>query len=154
MTPASTTRRWGPWLLLAPVLAVALFVGARGDGGAPGPAARAHRIASDVRCPTCQGLSTVESEAAASVAIRQEIRRRVDAGETDDEIRGYLVSRYGKDIILTPEGTGIAALVWALPVAALVCAAGGMALALGRRRGAARVATADDRRLVEQALGR
>lgn len=157
MSDAGRSRagRWVPWLLLVGVLAVALYAGAGGDGGPAGPAARADRIASDVRCPTCDGLSTAESEAPASVAVRQEIRRRVDAGQTDDEIRAFLVGRYGKDIILTPGGTGVAALVWALPVAAVVLAAGGMALAFRRRRSeGTRVATPEDRRLVEQALGR
>lgn len=148
-------RRWLPYLLLGPVLAVALFVGAGGGDGPPSPAARAARISADVRCPTCEGLSTADSEAPASVAIRQEIGRRVDAGESDAEVREYLMSRYGKDIILTPDGTGVAGLVWALPVAAVVCAAAGLALVFRRRLAAPlRAPTEDDRRLVDQALGR
>ena len=151
----STARRWLPYAGLLAVLGVALFVGAGGDDGPPTAADRAARIAEDVRCPTCEGLSAAESEAPSSVAIRQEIRRRVDAGATDDEVRAYLISRYGKDIVLTPEGTGVAALVWALPVAALVCAAGGLALAFRRWRvRAPRRPTDEDRLLVEQALRR
>ena len=148
-----TGRRWLPYLVLAPVLVVALFVGARGDGGPPTAASRTSGLASEVRCPTCEGLSAGESESPASVAIRQEIRRRVDAGESDAEIRAYLVSRYGRDILLTPASSGVAALVWALPVVALVCAAGGLVLVFRRRWAApALTATDDDRRLVEQAL--
>ncbi len=147
------SRRWLPYVLMTIVLGVALFVGAGGDGGAVTAAARADRIARDVRCPTCEGLSVAESEAPASMAIREEIRRRVAAGESEDQVRAFLVSRYGRDIILTPEGTGIAALVWALPVVVLVCGAGAMVLAFRRRRavGPGEV-TADDRRLVERAL--
>lgn len=149
-------RRWLGYLLLVPVVAVALFVGARSGGGEdPGPARRADRIATQVRCPTCEGLSAAESEAASSVAVRQEIRRRVDAGETDEEVRAFLVGRYGRDILLTPEGTGLAALVWALPVAGLVLGGGGLAITFWRRRNRPlRTATADDRRLVDQALHR
>lgn len=150
-----TVRRWLPYLLLAPVLGLALLVGADSGDGPSSAAARAGRIAADVRCPTCDGLSTAESEAPASVAIRQEIRRRVVAGESEDEVRAYLVSRYGKDIVLTPEGTGLAALVWALPVAALVGAAGGLVLTFRRRRTEAPPpATEADRHLVERALSR
>lgn len=146
-------RRWLPYLVLVPVLGIALFVGAAGRGdGPPTAAARADSLAADVRCPTCEGLSAAESESPASLAIRQEIRRRVDAGQSDTEIRAYLVNSYGKDIILTPEGTGLAALVWALPVAAVVAAAGGLFLVFRRRAAVApRVPTAEDRRLVEQA---
>lgn len=149
-------RRWLPYLLLVPVLAVALWVGAGSSNDAPpSPARRTTRIASEVRCPTCQGLSAAESEAPASVAIRQEIRRRVDAGETDQQVWAFLVGRYGRDILLTPEGSGIAGLVWALPVAGLVLAAGGLAITFRRRRTQPRrTATAEDRRLVEQALSR
>jgi cytochrome c-type biogenesis protein CcmH len=150
-----TLRRWSPYLLLVTVLGLALIVGADGGDGPSSAAARSARISADVRCPTCEGLSTAESEAPASLAIRQEIRRRVDAGESDEEVRAYLVSRYGKDIILTPEGTGLAALVWALPVAALVCAVGALALVFRRRLALPpRAASDEDRRLVEQALRR
>jgi cytochrome c-type biogenesis protein CcmH len=144
--------RWLPYLLLVPVLGIALFVGAGAGAGPPTAASRTARLASDVRCPTCEGLSAAESETPASVAIRQEIRRRVDAGETDDQIRGFLVSRYGSDILLTPAGTGVASLVWALPVVAVVAGAGAMVLALRRRRSVPHpVPTDEDRLLVDRA---
>ncbi|MGH9179913.1 MAG: cytochrome c-type biogenesis protein [Acidimicrobiales bacterium] len=150
--PGARAVRWLPWLALLVVLGVALAAGSGGDGGPPSAAARTTKLASDVRCPTCEGLSAAESESPASLAVRQEIRRRVDAGQSDDEIRAYLVSRYGRDIVLTPAGSGVAALVWALPVAAAVLGAGGLVLAFRRRRaGPQRVPTEDDRRLVERA---
>lgn len=148
-------RRWLGYLLLVPVVGVALYVGAGGgDDGPPTAARRTERLSEQVRCPTCEGLSAAESDAASSVAIREEIRRRVDAGQTDAEIRSFLVGRYGGDILLTPSGSGVAALVWVLPVMAGILGAGGLVLALRRRRAEApRTASADDRRLVEQALG-
>ena len=150
--PAARARRWLPWVALVLVLGIALAVGAGGDGGPPSGAARTTRLASDVRCPTCEGLSAAESESPASLAIRQEIRRRVDAGESDEEIRAYLVSRYGRDILLTPSGSGVAALVWALPVVAVVLGTAGLVLAFRRRRDQAHlVPTEEDRRLVERA---
>lgn len=149
----TAVRRWLPFLLLVPVVAIALWVGAGRGDGRPGPAARADRLASEVRCPTCEGLSAAESGTPAAVAVRDEIRRRIDAGETDGQVRAFLVSRYGKDILLVPEGSGVAALVWALPVTALVLGGGGLVLALRRRRPARSPApTPEDRALVEQAL--
>ncbi|HET7488388.1 MAG TPA: cytochrome c-type biogenesis protein CcmH [Acidimicrobiales bacterium] len=152
---AGGVRAWVPWLVLVPVLVVALAVGAgRGDGRPATPAARTAHVAAGVRCPTCEGLSAAESEAPASVAIRQEIRRRVDAGQSDAAIRSYLVGRYGSDILLTPAGSGVAALVWALPVAGLVLAAGVLAYTFRRRRAEPRrTPTVEDRLLVEQAAG-
>jgi cytochrome c-type biogenesis protein CcmH len=146
-------RRWS-WVLLGLVLAVTLVIGSRGRSGPPSDATRAHRIATEIRCPTCRGLSAADSDAPAASAIRDEVLRRVQAGQTDEAIRAYLVSRYGIDILLKPEGSGVAALVWALPVAALVVAVGALALAFRRWRARpGRPLTDADRALVDEALG-
>lgn len=150
-------RRWPSYAALLVVVGTALFLGTRSAGGPPTAAERAADLSSEVRCPTCAGLSAAESEAPASLAIRKEIRRRVDMGETDDEVRSFLVGRYGYDVLLRPGATGVAGLVWALPVAALVCAMAGLALAFRRWRARAALggtATAEDRLLVDRALQR
>jgi cytochrome c-type biogenesis protein CcmH len=147
-------RRALPWLALVVVVAGALVVGARDADGPATEAERVRAIAREVRCPTCRGLSAAESDAKAAQAIRDEVTSRVRAGESDGEIRAFLVSRYGRDILLRPEAGGVSALVWALPVAAVVCAAGGLVVAFhrwgSRTRGSP---SADDRALVERALG-
>src|SRR5688572_19459293 len=97
------------------VLVAALAVGAFGSSGPQSEADRVRAIASTVRCPTCRGLSAAESDAKAAVAVRAEITRRVRAGESGQQIRAFLVSRYGPDIVLTPEGSGLSMLVWAIP---------------------------------------
>ena len=125
-------RRWAPWLALVVVVVIALAVGASDSDGGDSNAARATRIAKEVRCPTCRGLSAAESDAKAAQAVRTEIRTRVNAGQSDEEIRAYLASRYGDDILLRPEGSGAAGLVWALPVVALICGAAGLAFAFRR----------------------
>jgi cytochrome c-type biogenesis protein CcmH len=137
---------------MAAVLVTALAVGARRPA-APSAARRAHHIASEIRCPTCRGLSAADSDAATARAVREEIRRRVEAGETDAEIRAALVARFGTDILLNPEGTGVAALVWVLPVAGLVCALDGITVAFRRWRARPDVTvSAEDRARVERAL--
>lgn len=149
-----TARRW-PGLLLVPVLGVALWVGATDGGGPRTPVERANHIASEVACPECDGLSVAESDSPASAAVREEIGRQVDAGRTDDEVRSFLVGRYGKDILLRPDATGVGALVWALPVAGLVLAGAGLALAFWRWRSRVPGEVAEeDRALVAEALKR
>ena len=139
------------WAVMGLVLVVALVIGARTDGD-PTEAQRVARISREVRCPTCAGLSVAESDAKAAQAVRDEIRERVHAGETDGEIRAYLASRYGRDILLTPKADGVDALVWAVPVAAAVCGGAGLAFAFARwRRRSGAVPTPEDRALVEQA---
>jgi len=143
------------WLALAIVVAVGLLVGATGERAPRTPAERMRSIASDVRCPTCRGLSAAESDAKAAQAVRAEIADRIAAGESDAGIRAYLVSRYGGDILLKPRGTGFVGLVWALPVAALVVAVAALVVVFRRwRTRDAPAPTDDDRELVERALGR
>lgn len=125
-------RRWLPWAVMGVLLVGALSVGAQGSTDGRTVDGRVRRIAAEVRCPTCEGLSVGESDAPASRNIRDEIRRRIEAGESDGDVRAYLVSRFGKDILLKPEATGISAVVWALPVAALVCALAGLVVAFRR----------------------
>jgi cytochrome c-type biogenesis protein CcmH/NrfF len=146
------TKRVLPWVFMAVVLAVSLGVASRGRSGPPTDAQRVTHITSEIRCPTCRGLSAAESDAPPARAIRDEVLRRVQDGQTDSQILGYVTSRY-KDILLKPEAKGIAGLVWALPVIAVVCAIGGLAMAFRRwRPSRAAVVSDDDKALVEKAL--
>ena len=148
------TRRVLPVAALVAVIAVALVVGGAGRGGGPRSAeARAHAIADDLRCPVCQGLSVADSHSDTAGAMYEEIRRRVAAGESDADIKTYYVSRYGEWVLLEPETSGVGAIVWVLPVGALILAVGGLTLAFRRwRRQPSLVATDEDRALVEAAL--
>ncbi len=142
-------------MLLAVVLAGALALGSRSDSGPLTEDQRVERVTSVVRCPTCQGLSVAQSDAPAARAIDDEVRRRVQAGESDGEIKGYLVSRYGQDVILQPETEGVGLLVWALPVLAGAAAVAGLFLVLrGRRVRPGRNVSAADQALVREALRR
>jgi cytochrome c-type biogenesis protein CcmH len=139
------------WGLLALVLVGALAVGSRGESGPPTEDQRVDRISSVVRCPTCRGLSAAQSDAPSAEAIREEVRRRVQLGETDAQIKDYLISRYGEDILLQPRSR----VVWVLPVLGVAAAVGGLVLVL-RRRGArpGRKASEADEALVAKALER
>jgi cytochrome c-type biogenesis protein CcmH len=152
----SGLRRWLPAAALAVVVVFALLIGGAGrDKGPRSPAARAEAIAEDLRCPVCQGLSVADSHSPTAEAMRDDIRRRVDAGESAKAIKGYYVSRYGEWVLLRPEASGAGAVVWLLPVGALLVAAGGLALAFRRwRRQPVMTATDEDRALVEAALAR
>jgi cytochrome c-type biogenesis protein CcmH/NrfF len=147
-----TGRRFG-WIALAAVVVVALVVGLSGRPGSATPAERAHRLAESIQCPTCSGQSVADSDATASRFIRDLIEQRIADGASDDKIRSELADSYGDSILLTPERSGLVGLVWVLPVAVLVAALGGIALAFRRWRGRAVVSASDaDRELVERAL--
>jgi cytochrome c-type biogenesis protein CcmH len=146
-------RRFLPWVALAAVVTGTLVVGAISGRPDPTPAARAHRISAALRCPVCQGLSVADSPSSTARSIAADVRRRIDEGQSDGEIRQAYVDRFGEWILLQPEGSGFGAVVWALPVAGLVLGGGALALAFRRwRRQPALEPTDDDRALVEQAL--
>ena len=81
-------------------------------------------LSEEIACPVCEGESVAQSNAPAALNIRREIARSVDAGRTDDEIRAYLARQYGEEQLLRPRGEGLSALVWVVPVVAVVLAAG------------------------------
>jgi cytochrome c-type biogenesis protein CcmH len=146
--PGRSGRRLN-WGLLALVLVAALAFGARGESGPPTEDQRVERISSVVRCPTCRGLSAAQSDAPSAEAIRDEVRRRVQLGETDAQIKGYLISRYGEDILLQPRSR----LVWVVPIVGVVVAVGGLVLVLRRRQvRPGRKASEADEALVAQAM--
>jgi len=144
-------RTW-IWAVLALALAGALFLGTRVDSGPRSDDERVEALTSSFQCPTCRGQSVRDSAAPVASAIRSEVARRVQAGESDDAIRTYVVSRYGEAVLLNPPRDGLAGLVWALPVVALVAAGAGLVFAFRRWRSEPGRDVSDaDRRLVEQA---
>ena len=147
-------KSWPGWALLAIVLVALLAFGAGRDGGPQTPEERVEEISKRLACPVCDGESVFESRNNASAAIRDQIRTDVDAGQlSDDDIVASIERVYGARVLLVPKATGIDALVWALPVAALVCAIAGLVVVFRRwRREAAVTATDADRALVEAAL--
>jgi cytochrome c-type biogenesis protein CcmH len=141
------------WVVLALAVGVALVVGARGDGE-PSADDRLSSIAKEVRCPKCAGQSIASSDAPAARAIREQIRADIAAGRDDDTIRARLTASYGEEILLNPPRSGFAGLVWIVPVAVVVIAFGGLALAFRRwDRPSAPGPSRRDRELVAAALG-
>jgi cytochrome c-type biogenesis protein CcmH len=149
-------KRWPTWVVLVLVVAAFLAVGATRASGPSTPQERAEQLEKRVACPTCSGESVYESRATASENIKDRIRTLVDEGQlTDDEIIGQLEVAFTARVLLVPKASGFDALVWVLPVAALVCALAGLAVTFRRwKREAAAEAdpSDDDRELVAVAL--
>ncbi len=133
------------------VLVIALAVG-RGRSAPETITSRADRIASEIRCPVCQGLSVRASKSAGARAIYAEITRQVETGERDEDIRAFLVDRYGTSELLRPSATGVGAIVWIAPVAAFLLGAAVLVRVFSRTRRRLSLSTAEDRALVDAAL--
>jgi cytochrome c-type biogenesis protein CcmH/NrfF len=93
-----------------------------------------------------------QSESPPAKAIRAEIAKRIDQGQTDAQITDYLIGSFNESISLNPRASGVVGLVWITPVVALVTAVAGLVVVF-RRWHLAEVAEASDadRRLVERA---
>jgi cytochrome c-type biogenesis protein CcmH len=141
-----------PWLALALVVAVGivvLVVRSRPDNS---PAARAARLEQQLACPVCEGQSVADSNSPQSRAIRDDIPRRIAAGESDAEIRQYYVSRYTERILETPSNSGIGIIAWGLPALAVILGALSIVVAVRRWSRAPRLtATDEDEDIVRRA---
>lgn len=84
---------------------------------------RTQEIASGLRCPVCQGLSIADSPSEMAVNMKAEVRSMVAKGYTREQIETYFVRSYGEFVLLEPKFQGVTALVWILPVAALLLGA-------------------------------
>lgn len=96
---------------------------------------RARNLSAGLRCMVCQNQSIDDSDAELARDLRVLVRERLAAGETDQQVIDYVVSRYGEFVLLQPRFSGRNALLWATP--ALLLAVGGgvlLAYALRRRR--------------------
>lgn len=121
-----------PRLAILGSLVTVAIVTAIAAGSVPsGPSERVGRIAAELRCPVCQGLSIADSPSQTAVTMRDLVAQRVAEGRTDEEIRDEFRRSYGDWVFLAPPAQSAAALMWLLPVA--LVAAGG-ALAWGRVR--------------------
>ena len=64
--------------------------------------ARAREISKDLRCVVCQNQSIDDSNADIARDMRIQVRERLVAGDTDDEVVEFFVTRYGDYVLLNP----------------------------------------------------
>lgn len=124
----------------------------------PALEARARNLSAGLRCMVCQNQSIDDSDAELARDLRVLVRERIAAGETDDEVIDYVVSRYGEFVLLQPRLSGRNALLWATPALLLGVGGGFLLLHAVRKRRAARpVSTglsADEEARLKEILGK
>ena len=98
--------------------------------------ARLKRLEADLRCLVCQNQTLADSNAPLAEDLRREVRSLAVAGKSDDEIRAFLVARYGDFVLYRPPVKGTTWLLWFGPFALLALGAITW-LAIVRRRGRA-----------------
>lgn len=118
-------------LCLGPLAAQAV----QPDEMLPDPAleARARAITRELRCVVCQSESIDESNADIARDLRLLVRERLTAGDSDAQVRAYLVDRYGEFVLFRPPFSWRNAPLW-LAGPALLLAGGAVAFGFIRRR--------------------
>lgn len=83
---------------------------------------RARALAAEMRCLVCQNQSIDDSSAPFARDVRLLLRSRLEAGDTDEEVRAFLVARFGEFILLKPTTEGVNLVLWLSPLLMLAFA--------------------------------
>jgi len=100
----------------------------------PALEARARAISRDIRCLVCQNQSIDDSQAELAHDLRALIRERLQEGDSDSQVREFLVARYGDFVLLEPPVKPKTYLLWFGPAAIFVAALLAIAIYYRRRR--------------------
>jgi cytochrome c-type biogenesis protein CcmH len=112
--------------------------------------ARARHISEGLRCLVCQNQSIDDSAAPLAKDLRVLVRERLKAGDSDQQIEDFIVSRYGEFVLLKPRFEPKTLVLWFATPAVLIIAVLIVILAYRRRTAAAQLAPlskAEERRL-------
>ena len=118
------------WVLFLVVAVLSLTFSVLSESPPLTNSERVSSLAADFACPVCDGQSLAESDVPVAKTIRATISTMVDGGSSDEDIRNFLVSKFGEDIDYNPNGDGLTGLVWVIPVTAGVVALFGTVLIL------------------------
>ncbi len=105
---------------------------------------RAREISGGVRCMVCQNENIDDSNAPLARDLRLLVRERLKKGDSDDQVRDYLVARYGDFVLLKPPLKGSTLILWITPALVLLAAAGFMLMRTRARKAAPVAALSDE----------
>jgi cytochrome c-type biogenesis protein CcmH len=84
---------------------------------------RYEAINRELRCLVCQNQTIADSNATLAQDLRREVREMIAAGKTDDEIRDFMIERYGDFVLYRPRMSAGNLLLWGAPALLLLAAA-------------------------------
>ena len=119
-------------------------VGERGPPWNQADDDRLHALSAELRCLVCQNESLADSTAGLALDLKREMREHILAGESDDEIRRFLVERYGDFVTYRPPWSARTVLLWLGPLLLLLVAGWGAWRHLQRQAQRAAASAADE----------
>lgn len=81
---------------------------------------RTMALADELRCLVCQNQTLADSNAELAADLRHQVENQILAGRSDDEIKAYLVQRYGDFVLYRPPMKSSTWLLWLGPFALLL----------------------------------
>jgi cytochrome c-type biogenesis protein CcmH len=115
-------HRTAAWMLSAALLSPCAWAAEP----PPVDADRLYQLTSELRCLVCQNESLADSNAPLALDLKNEIRARMAAGDSDTQIKSFLVERYGDFVTYRPPFNAHTLLLWFGPL--LLLAGGGFAV--------------------------
>ena len=100
----------------------------------PALEARAKALQRELRCLVCQGQSIDESNADLATDLRRLIRQQLQAGQSEDDIKNFLVARYGVFILMKPPVQQDTFFLWFGPALLVLAGAGAIGVIVLRAR--------------------
>jgi cytochrome c-type biogenesis protein CcmH len=94
---------------------------------------KARSLMEELRCLKCQSQSIADSDAPMAGDMRSQVRERINAGATPEEVRSWLIERYGDWVTYNPPVNAVTGPLWIAPVVLLIIAIW-LARGLFRRR--------------------
>ena len=98
---------------------------------------RLKALAEELRCLVCQNQTIADSNAPLAVDLRNQIRAQIAQGRSDDQIRSYMVDRYGDFVLYRPPMRATTVLLWAGPFVLIALGIGIFVRVIRRRPPAA-----------------
>lgn len=81
---------------------------------------RVQNVASQLKCPVCQGESVADSQATIAQQMREVIREQLQSGKSEQEVVQYFIRSYGDQIVWLPPWQGFSLLAWLIPIVFLL----------------------------------
>ena len=94
---------------------------------------RLKALENELRCLVCQNQTLADSNAPLAEDLRREVRELAIGGKSDDEIRAYLVARYGDFVLYKPPVKSTTYVLWFAPFLLLVSGAAAWWVLVRRR---------------------
>jgi len=94
-------------------------------------------LAEELRCLVCQNQTIADSNAPLAVDLRNQIRGQIGQGRSDEQIRDYMVERYGDFVLYRPRFHANTALLWLGPPLLVLGGLAAFIVVVRRRRAAA-----------------